>query len=73
MDGRVDGRMNGRVDGRVNWRMDEMVVGGWWEDGRRIVGGWWEGGWDDGCRVYAGKSSVSSWSGTRTPELHSTQ
>ena len=53
------------------------VVGGLWEGGGmvceggvRVVGRWME----DGCRVYAGISSVSSWSGTRrTPELHSTQ
>ena len=57
------------------------IVGGWWEHGGRVVGGWWEGGrrvvgrWmEDGYRVYAGISSVSSWSGSRrTPELHSTQ
>ena len=53
------------------------VVGGLWEGGGmvceggvRVVGRWME----DGCRVYAGISSVSSWSGSRrTPELHSTQ
>ena len=60
-------------------------MGGWGEDGGRVDGGWMEGGWEDGgrvvgrlmengCRVYAGISSVSSWSGIRrTSELHSTQ
>ena len=40
------------------------MVGGGWEDGGRVVGRLME----NGCRVYAGISSVSSWSGIRRPQ-----